>query len=254
LNAFAWLGVGACAIAAAIAVGAERVRGFGFPSLEAAHTHFQKSCSKKSGERIYQTKDSVRGIYLQRPRERPTDADLRDRYWMGDPYGFVIYPPVEIARYLQFLDENNIPTRKKSARPSYEYVVVPKDVGYVRYTLASENEALVPKLLDTQPSRCVVSWEDISTKEDRIHWVAGSRLSVRDIVSGRLLGERTAYVFDAGQGSIRGARKPWLVARYANACPPKRRGVADDRLFVERVLKPARTDQVLAPHHSEVAK
>ena len=206
----------------------------------AAWAHYKARCETNSGEKINETISGVEGILLQRPREEPTDANLRDQYWMGDPYGFAMYPPVEIARYLQFLDENDIPTRKKTARVGYEYVVIPKGDKYLRYTLAGDNEALVPELLDMQPSRYVVSWEDISTKEDRSHWVAGSRLTVRDVVSGRLLGERTAYVFDSGLGSIRGARKPWLVARYANSCPPKRRSVADDRLFVEKVLKPAR--------------
>ena len=203
-----------------------------------ARAYFQKMCDEKSGERINQVVDGVEGIFLQRPREKPTDSNLRDQYWMGDPYGFVMYPPVEIARYLQFLDKDNIPTRKRTARAGYEYVVVPRGEGYVSYRLAADKERLVPEVLDRQPSRYAVLWEDISTREDRSHWVAGSRLTVREISRGRVLGERTAYVFDSALGSTQGARKPWLIARYKDACPPKKRGVATDRLFVEKVLRP----------------
>jgi len=46
-----------------------------------------------------------------------------------------------------------------------------------------------------------VTYEDISTREERDHWIAGSSLKVIDVQSGEVLAERIGYKIDRAQGS-----------------------------------------------------
>ena len=204
---------------------------------EAAWAHFRKRCTENAGEKVYRTVDHVEGIYLERPRQRPSDADLRNQHWMGDPYGLVVYPPAEISRYLNYLNKDGVPTKRITSRRGFDYVTVPrKDGKFLQYRLDDGSDRLIVAVLDTQPSRYSVTWKDISTEEDRKYWVAGGRLQVIDRRTNELLGERIGYVLESGFGATGGGRVPWLVAQR-NACPPIRRNVAKDRLFVDKVLK-----------------
>lgn len=204
---------------------------------KAAWAHFKKRCAEDAGEKIIQTVDDVHGIFLERPRQRPTEAQLQDQYWMGDPYALVVYPPVEISRYLYDLDQRGLSTTRRTSRRGFDYVVVPQKNGkFLEYRLDRTNDHFITKELDTQPSRYSVTWQDISTQEDRKYWVAGGRLQVFDRQSNKLLGERIGYVFEQGFGATGGGRRPWLIAQH-NACPPIQRNVAMDRLFVDKVLR-----------------
>jgi len=205
---------------------------------EAAWSHFRKLCNENAGEKIYRTVENVEGIFLERPRTKPSEFDLRDQHWMGDPYGLVMYPPAEIARYLNFLDPKGIPTKRKTARQGFKYVITRQSDGkYLAHRLDPANENLVSTRAAMQPSRYAITWRDVSTDEDRKYWVAGGQLRIIDVVTADVLGERIGYVLDSGFGSTAGGRVPWLIARR-NACPPIERNVAKDRLFVEQVLKP----------------
>lgn len=157
---------------------------------------------------------------------------------MGDPYGLVMYPPAEISRYLNFLNLNGRPTKERTARKGFDYVITNSESGgFLEYRLDESNENLVVKPIETQPSRYSIVWRDISTDEDRNYWVAGGSLQIVDLSTMELLGERVGYVFESGFGSTAGGRVPWLVARR-NACPPILRNYPIDRHFVERVLRP----------------
>ena len=88
-----------------------------------------------------------------------------------------------------------------------------------------------------------LTYEDISTHEDRDYWIAGSLLKVIDLQTGELMAERIGYMMDSGQGSTTGGRVPWLLAAD-NACPafaPRHGATAQTRQaqrFVEEVLHP----------------
>ena len=151
---------------------------------EVAWAHFKKRCAESAGERIIQTVDGVQSIFLERPRQRPREAQLRDQYWMGDPYGLVLYPPVEISRYLSYVDEDGYSRTKRTSRPGFDYVVVPQENGkFLRYRLDETRNGFITTQLDSQPSRYSVTWQDISTREDRKYWVAGGRLQVFQLAS-----------------------------------------------------------------------
>lgn len=205
---------------------------------EAAWAHFRKQCKENARETILQAIENVEGIFLAKPRTRPTEKELRDQFWMGDPYGLVLYPPLQISSYLFDLDTNGIPTTATTTRSGFLYVETPApDGGYRRHSIDAAGKRVTFVHTATLTSRYAVSWEDISTAQDRKYWVAGGKLSVLDTLTDKVLGERIGYVFESGFGSINQGRSPWLAARR-NACPSIRRNAANDRMFVEQVLNP----------------
>jgi len=96
-----------------------------------------------------------------------------------------------------------------------------------------------------EPPRYGVTYDDISTHEEREYWIAGSALKVIDLQTNAVIAERVGYMMDEGQGSRAGARAPWSMAEY-HACPafPRTPGGHpfkgyQTRNFVERVLSPS---------------
>lgn len=207
---------------------------------KAAAVYFGELCRAKAGEKIYQTTVGVGGIFLSNPRKAPRERDLEDQYWAGDPYGVVMYPPAELAGYLFDLSEHLIPSVNKTKRPGYWFVETPYPghEGVLRFTVDAKGDGIQQNPVPERTARYSVRREDISTEEDRRHWVAGGRLTVVDDRDGRVLGERIGYVFEAGFGSTAHGRRPWLVAQ-TNACPEIPRNRPIDRLFVEKILVPA---------------
>ena len=90
-----------------------------------------------------------------------------------------------------------------------------------------------------------VTYDDISTREERELWIAGSSLKVIDLQTNEVIAERIGYMVDWGQGSQVGGRSPWLLAAN-NVCPeyPFGRGSSSQAFqttgFVEKVLKPSK--------------
>ena len=84
-----------------------------------------------------------------------------------------------------------------------------------------------------------VTYDDLSTREDRDYWIAGSSLRVIDLETHEVMAERIGYMMDRGQGSTGGGRAPWLHATR-HACPafPGSRGSQSYQTldFVEKVL------------------
>ena len=92
--------------------------------------------------------------------------------------------------------------------------------------------------IDSPTSQISVSWEDISTLEDRKYWVAGSRLRVVDLTDNSVVAERIGYFIEAGFGSTAGQRRPWLTSRGPNTtCPQIQNGSVEDRLFILKSFK-----------------
>lgn len=95
-----------------------------------------------------------------------------------------------------------------------------------------------------------MTWDDISTREEREYWIAGSSLKVIDLQTNQVIAERIGYMVDWAQGSRAGERSPWLFAADT-ACPsffsnPSKPNfdhastaqLGQTRRFVFRVLKP----------------
>jgi hypothetical protein len=242
--------------------------------LQVAEAMFQERC-KKAGEKIYRTVENVEGIFLM--KLRPPKINFGDQFALDDPYGSDLGGEAYIKSFLQGFFEANAtrPAAPRTVAPShtaYRYVeaIDQKDGKRYRYTGAVKTvgkmDAMAPNVqvdlkrnpnfdlniyafvLDRVPApgpapRYGVTYNDISTREEREYWIAGSSLKVIDLKTNEVIAERIGYMMDRGQGSTVGGRSPWLLAAN-NACPvftPIHGATAQPlqtENFVEKVLKP----------------
>ena len=241
----------------------------------AALAHFEMRC-KSAGEKIHRTVENVEGLLLM--KLRPDRINRSDQFELDDPYGHDLGGEGYIESFLKgSYPQPSAPIPGAPPRQGYQYVEAfdPKDGKRYRYTPGLkevgkrareyvERERLkdpnFPEVItqfaaikNPAPEaslRYGVTYDDISTIEDRKVWVAGSSLRVIDLQTKEVLAERIGYMIDLGQGSTGGGRAPWLYAAD-NACPSFQRisgvvdpggGSAAQRMqtldFVEKVLKP----------------
>jgi hypothetical protein len=220
----------------------------------AAQAHFEMRC-KSAGETVKRTVDNVEGIVWMKWRERYDVLDDYDQFKLSDPYGRdcdaegCIEQLLRPTKGLELAQE-----RKASARTGFAFVetIDPRDGKAYRYTLRllAKDPQLVtapdPKLervaVDKLRTQYGITWEDISTREDREHWIAGGSLKVIDMQTNEVIAERVGYMMDRGLGSRTGFRTPWLYAQQ-NACPRYPGGMHrypthDSVLFALKVLQP----------------
>ncbi len=93
-------------------------------------------------------------------------------------------------------------------------------------------------VIEKAESQFGVSWEDISTPNDRKLWIAGSRFSIVDLKDNSLVAERVGYFIEAGFGSTAGQRRPWQSSKGPRTTCPESHDWAD-RWFVLRILNPS---------------
>lgn len=204
---------------------------------ERAYAMWQERC-KKSGEFIHKTVENVEGVYLVNVRttanvnhgERP-----EDQFRLTDPYGNDSTDSEYILNFLKgFYYREQVRPVGYPARIGYRYVeaIDPKEGQVYRYTGRVEEPWQTDKsylkgytrfVLDKAPipqrtARYGVKFEDISTREEREHWIAGSSLKVIDLQTQEVIAERIGYMVDWAQGSRSGGRSPWLFAAD-HACP-----------------------------------
>ena len=246
--------------------------------LAKAEAMFQERC-KNAGEKIYRTAENVEGILLM--KLRPSGINYGDQFRMDDPYGRDLGGEGYIMSFVRGFETRQAEFAPGSpSRVGYGYVEVIdlKDGKRYRYTGArkvvgkkdasSYNNQVELKrnpnydlniyafVLDKTPAsgappRYGVTYDDISTHEERDYWIAGSSLKVIDLKNNEVIAERIGYMMDRGQGNTSGGRSPWLLAAN-NACPSFQRnplrplapghGASAQQLqtedFVEKVLKP----------------
>ncbi|MBL8279314.1 MAG: hypothetical protein JNL93_21795 [Pelomonas sp.] len=239
---------------------------------ERAYAMWQERC-KKSGEFIRKTVENVEGIYLVNVRTELNNnqgEQPEDQFRLSDPYGHDLWGDGYMISFLRssFTWHRTEPLpRGWPPYLGYRYVeaVDYKDGKLARYTGRIEEpwqrdknylKGHLEYVMDRQPintrsTRYGVKFEDISTQEEREHWIAGSSLKVIDLETQEVLAERIGYMIDWAQGSRAGARQPWTFAAD-NACPdfdhdfPRstdtshkfRSQPRQTQRFVEKVLKP----------------
>ncbi|NHZ83791.1 hypothetical protein F2P44_31660 [Massilia sp. CCM 8695] len=215
-----------------------------------------------AGEFIYKTVENVEGVYLL--KVRPEKINYSEQYLFDDPYGRDHGGEAYIRSFLRGAYRTGV-TLPKILPPdfpphiAYEFVDVidPSDGKRYRYKGRVEEPALTKKgylpgykifvhtkeLADSPAPRYGVTYDDISTKEDRDFWIAGSSLKIIDLEKNEIIAERIGYFFDSSQGDTSGGRAPWLWATN-NACPsfgsPPAFGNQSNKaaIFVEKVLSP----------------
>lgn len=239
---------------------------------EKAMAMWKERC-QKAGEFIYQTVDDVESVYLM--KLRPKEPNFGAQFVMDDPYGDDVYGMGLVSNFLRKASPPDKPP--VTSTKGYRYVVA-KNVGdgqLYRFTGGwvstrkkdvkspwiqdelKRNPKLDLNIYDFQLQRSPpeplprygVTWDDISTREEREYWIAGSSLKVIDLQTNQVIAERIGYMVDWAQGSRAGNRSPWLFAADT-ACPafrdpalPRVQPASAYRSgqtyrFVSKVLKP----------------
>ena len=238
-----------------------------------AQAMFAERC-KASGEKIHKVVENVEGVYLM--KIRPTTINYGDQFRLDDPYGRDLGGIGYIQTFVRGsyqAETSGTPSPGSPPRLGYLYVEALdlEDGQRYRYTGAKKpvrkknvdapgvqielrrnpnyDLNIYEFVLDKVPApsstpRYGVTYDDISTREERGYWIAGSSLKVVDLQTDEVIAERVGYMLDWAQGSDAGGRSPWLLA--ANTACPK---FADKRAasaqvyqtldFVEKVLKPS---------------
>ncbi|MBD9403931.1 hypothetical protein IB236_01240 [Acidovorax sp. ACV02] len=223
--------------------------------------HFEMVC-EQAGTKVFETAKDVKSIALQAPRGDFTTYDLWDRNFKGDVYGGFDVQSSQSAEWdlvRTFLTKKeweqqwHVPTKEDFLR--YPQIEIQGhnegEPGFFRYLDSSvgSHQTFSKGFHHKSESRYFVKWEDISTPQDREHWVAGSKWTITDLETGTLMAERIAYAIDLYQGSTKSdsygnSGLPWIRAGHIqqrrppqdNACPSKTPLYNLD--FVRSVLKP----------------
>ena len=238
--------------------------------LAKAEAMFAERC-KKAGVFIHRTAENVEGVFLMKLRS--DRINFGEQYRMDDPYGSDTGDAGYIKHFLRGRTaKGSISNNSDIVSKGYRYVEAldEKDGKRYRYTgsmkaigkmdVTAFNVQIELKrnpnydlniyafVLDKVPAigpapRYGVTYDDISTREERDYWIAGSSLKVIDLQTKEVMAERIGYMMDRGQGNTSGGRSPWLLATR-NACPafPMTSGshpvqIHQTRYFVERVLR-----------------
>jgi hypothetical protein len=264
-----WVRVGAAALALAVFIVpvAQRtskqqvVYDAAKAKAQAAQAHFQMRC-QGAGEKIHRVVDNVDGVVWMKWRDKQLNDG--DQFKLDDPFGRDCGGDDCITQLLRITTGMELDPQKKQHRHvGYRFVesVDPADGKAYRYTLnlfrphdrdqkwleTHVRTELLRQPLTRSGARYGITWDDISTREDREHWIAGGSIKVIDLQTNEVVGERVGYMMDPGLGSTAGFRSPWLFAQQ-NACPEfqpigqtdsRRRRGAENRRFIFQVLRPS---------------
>jgi hypothetical protein len=203
---------------------------------------FDERC-KTAGEKISKTIDQVEGILLF--KIRPDKVNFSDQYEMNDPFGRDLGGQAYIGSFLRPTKGQLLnPRVAEGRRHGFRYVEVPEPEGkgvrqYTGAIVSNEGRAAdfhleIGEVAD-RTARYGVTYQDISTHEDRQNWIAGGTLQVIDIQLNEVIAERRGYIFDPGLGSTDGGRGPW---ESAVACEGLDRKYGHNARFVQAALKP----------------
>ncbi len=237
---------------------------------------WQERCDTRAGVRIDRTAENVEGILLLKLRLR---TNFSDQFALDDPYGSDSTGDQYIKNFLRgfYHQRDEKPAEGAPPRAGYRYVeaIDPADGKRYRYTASVKEVEYTSSVLvggdgktkfrtkdfvldkvpaAGKPPRYGVTYEDISTREEREYWIAGSSLKVIDLETNEVMAERIGYMVDRYQGSRAGGRRPWLFAADY-ACPtfqfnplrPLTRGggggagsqPGQTLIFTEKVLRPS---------------
>jgi hypothetical protein len=212
-----------------------------------AWAYFKKLCDEKSGQKIYKTFTGVKSVLVVKPLPPATEKDLYDQFWYGDPYSAPAHSQrgmSESVSLIGTLETRGFKPKTSAESTGFDFVEVVETVGaeqlFSQYSLPDPKGSPSRVAIAKPVSRFAISWEDISTPDNRNYWVAGSRLRVIDLTDNSIVAERIGFFIEAGFGSQAGARRPWLTSRGPNTtCPSLKTLDFDDRFFIHEALNPA---------------
>lgn len=239
-------------------------------NLEASMALFKERC-EAAGEKINRTVENVDGVVWMKWRDE--GRNYANQFRLDDPYGRDCGGEGCIADLLRVTKGAHLnPEGAKQHNVGYRYVEARKPsgeltkyVGAMQRRASLTGEAISKRrgagkevepgdyefTLERNPiegftARYGITWEDISTRDDRSHWIAGGSLKILDLQTNEVVAERIGYMMDRGQGSTDGFRSPWGDAPHT-ACPAFPKAPSGGpfmsyrtRDFVIRVLQPVR--------------
>ena len=180
---------------------------------------------------------------MVKPLPPATDADLYDQYWYGDPYSNTSISDRGYRHARKLLDKTLVAIRTDGQ--GFEFFEIARGDGVTGFQKITKSAN--PPFWQASPpyeeriSRFGISWEDLSSREDRKYWVAGSRLKLMDLDSNTVIAERIGFFIEAGFGSIAGQRRPWQASHSdTTTCPSISTSGYSDNWFVFRVLEPVK--------------
>jgi hypothetical protein len=226
--------------------------------LRAATAQFEMRC-KSAGEKNVRTVEHVDGVVWMKWRDK---RNLSRQFDLDDPYGHDCTGADCIEQLLRITKGLELDPDKKQRRLfGFEFVesVDPQTQQLNRYTLSlyrtrdrkpsySESDRsteLLPQPIERRSARYGITWDDISTREDREMWIAGGSLKLIDLQTNEVIAERIGYMMDRGLGNKFNGRSPWMAAP-SDACPAFRKADSgpflDERShsFIFSVLKPSK--------------
>ncbi|MFD1841405.1 hypothetical protein [Paracidovorax cattleyae] len=225
---------------------------------------FDERC-KGGGEKIYETVENVNGFLWQ--RWRPSEINYGDQFALTDPYGRncggeeCIKPMLRVisGEELNLEDASRhadgyrfVETINPVSGEKYKYTAVvksihkrtPEQMEDYRKNIGKEpvsdvyGFSLEKELVKSFSARYGVTWDDISTPEDRAYWIAGGAIRITDLQTRKVIAERIGYLMDPGQGNTAGDRGPWPWARSSEyVCPSVDKHNIN---FIRSVLKPSK--------------
>jgi hypothetical protein len=225
--------------------------------LDRATAHFEMRC-KSAGEFVKRTVENVEGVVWMKWRDKRGVNDRFDQFKLFDPFGRDCEQEGCIEQLLMLPDQGGRFGREvQQRRARYQWVeaVDPADGKIYRYSgvmkpVPSWTPAAIEahrkstgkdiedysywfktdrQLVERFEARYGITWDDISTTDDREHWIAGGSLKVIDLQTNEVIAERIGYMMDRGLGSQAGFRIPWSLAQQY-ACPAFRQiGPTDPR-------------------------
>lgn len=190
--------------------------------------YFQERC-KLAGEKVFKPLTKERGIEILRMRRR---VDSMDQWSREDPYGDGSAGTSYIENFIRWRDAKGRLSSTNPVAPGFDYVDVNEPgVGRVRYTAAYPSlvsewaspgdvrfEALAAPATGAR-AKYGVTFEDVSTVEDRRRWIAGATLRLVELATGEVVAERTGFMMDPHNGAgVHNGRQPWVFAPEV-ACP-----------------------------------
>lgn len=196
---------------------------------EGSRAYFEERC-KLAGEKVYQPLTKVRGIEILRMRRA---VDSMDQWSREDPFSDSSPEKSYIRNFIVWRDAaGHTAYLSKPAVPGFDFVDTPGPDGTrIRYT--GTYEALQSKWATPGSVRFKdvatpapmarakygVTFEDISTTEDRRRWIAGGTISLIELATGNVVAERTGFMMDPLNGAgVTHGRQPWAIAPRV-ACP-----------------------------------
>lgn len=209
-----------------------------------AWAYYRKMCAERAGEKIYKPQSGVKSVLIVKPLPPASDEDNSNQFWYGDPYSAsATHMRVDnAAGTLVYPSEVMSPSRKANGLDyveAYRFSKGERDPKLVQYYFEPSVRDYRIRSIEKPTSRFGLSWEDISTPQDRKYWIAGSRLSIVDLSDRSVIAERIGYLIEAGFGSTAGHRRPWLSSQGPRTtCPSVVDRDYNDRFFVLRVLNP----------------